>query len=1144
MKLFKSMILFFAVAFTFMSAGAQNVSINVLTQNSGLVNLNGAVFVEITIANTSTTTAVPNYKLRPQLSVPVSIVSIPATGHILPSGWTIISNAAGVIRVSNGTDQIPANTARTILIAIQGNTLGGPQTVSGNLLFSNGVAPGSASGPATSGDVTADNSSSSTVEVVQGPSCSVAVSASAGTIACNGGSTTLTATATGANGAVEYSLNGGAFQSGNTFSVNAAGSPYTVTVRETGNVTCTATSAAVTVIEPSAIVVFATAGNIACNAGTTTLAVTATGGTGTLQYSLNGGAFQAGNTFTVNAAGSPYTVTVRDANLCSIPTNTLTVSEPTSLNATASAGTVLCNAGTTILTVTATGGTGALQYSLNGGAFQAGNTFTVNAAGSPFTVTVKDNNNCTITTSAVTVTEPTALTASASSTPVTTTGGSDGTATAIPSGGTPSYTYLWSPGGQTTITATGLSAGSFTVTVTDANGCTTSANTSVGSPTCSISVSASAGTIACNGGTSIITATATGASGAVEYSLNGGAFQSGNTFTVNVSGSPYTITSREVANPSCSATSNAVAVTEPSSILVNGSVTTAIANTGGTGTITVIASGGTGAISYVITTGTTINTTGATSGVFTNLGAGSYTFIATDANGCTVTSLPVVLTEPGSLPLSATIVKNDVSVCGGFNDGSITVTTTGGTAPYSYSWTGITGSNQTPFSAGNVSSINNLNYGFYNVTVTDAALNTVTISNIHVIKAFAVFITNNGSNSSSCAPTGSMILYGNAGVLPYSYSIDGTTYQVSNVFTGLAAGTYTGYVKDAAGCVSQKSITIGTSPAIQIVVFAFPASSCANDGSIEIYKSGGIPGFSYSLDNVTYQVSNKFLNLPAAVYTAWVKDSKGCTASQSVTVTQGVALSVTASKTNSSVCLSDGTIQVNASGGVAPYSYNLNGGLFQSGNSFIGLAAGVYSVSVKDSKGCIGTLNVTIGSNQINVTVYTLAASSCATSNGALQLFRTSGVGPFMYSINGNTYQSSNTFTGLTAGTYTGFVKDSKGCTGMLAGIVVGPAACGGTTVSTLNKGLINNVSDLKSKEIKVQAYPNPSATEFMVALEGFSNTKVISITVTDILGKVVYQTKAVAKLQFKFGSSFIAGTYVLQVIQGNERKSLKIVKE
>ena len=281
---------------------AQNVSINVLTLNSGYVNIGGTVFVQITIANTSTITSVPSYKLRPQLSVPVSIVSIPATGHVLPAGWSIITNASGVIRVSNGTDQIPPSTSRDIFIAIQGNTLGGPQTVSGNLLFSNGVAPGSASGPATSGDQPGDNSSSSTVEVIQGPACSIAVSASAGTIACNGGTTTLTATATGASGSVEYSLNGGAFQPGNTFTVNAAGSPYTVTAREVATPACTATSAAVTVSEPSAISASASAGSIACNGGTTTLTVTAIGETVSLQYRLSGVAFEVVNTFSVIAA--------------------------------------------------------------------------------------------------------------------------------------------------------------------------------------------------------------------------------------------------------------------------------------------------------------------------------------------------------------------------------------------------------------------------------------------------------------------------------------------------------------------------------------------------------------------------------------------------------------------------------------------------------------------------------------------------------------------------------------------------------------------------------------------------------------------------------------------------------------------------
>jgi hypothetical protein len=935
-------------------------------------------------------------------------------------------------------------------------------------------------------------------------------------------------------------LNGGAFQAGNTFTVNAAGSPYTVTVQDANN--CTATTSAVTVSEPSAITASASAGSIACNGGTTTLTVTATGGTGSLQYSLNGGAFQGGNTFTVNAAGSPYTVTVQDANNCTVTTAAVTVSQPSAISASASAGSIACNGGSTTLTVTATGGTGSLQYSLNGGAFQAGNTFTVNAAGSPYTVTVQDANNCTATTSAVTVSEPSALSATATSTPVTTTGGSNGTATAVPVGGTSPYSYLWTPGGQTTITATGLIAGSYSVLVTDFNGCTATANTTVGSPACSIAVSASAGSILCNGGTTTLTATTTGASGAVEYSLNGGAYQPGNTFTVNAAGSPYTVTAREVSNPSCSATSSAVVVSQPTALSVSGSVSTPIAIIGGTGAITVSATGGTGVISYVITSGTSINTSGASSGVFTSLLAGSYTFTATDANGCTAVSAAVVLADPSVVPLTATFVKKNLSVCGGSNDGSITVTPTGGTAPYSYSWSGFSGPNQTAFTAGNVATISGLNYGFYSVTVTDASFNTFVISNINVQFAFAVFVTSSGSISSSCANTGSIILYGNAGVQPYTYSIDGINYQASNSFTGLATGTYIGYIKDAAGCVSTKpNIFIGVAPAITVIPFSRTASSCANDGSIQIFKSGGISPFTYSLDNVTYQVSNTFLNLPAGVYTAWVKDATGCTGSQSVTVAQGVALSVSAVKYNTSSCTNDGAIRATATGGFAPYTYSIDGIAFQSSYVFAGLGAGSYTVTVKDAKNCLGTTNVTIEVNPIVVTAFTVNASSCASANGSIQLFRAGGVGPYMYSLDGNTYQASPIFNNLTPGSYTGYVKDSKNCVGELAGIVVGPTGCGLNIVSKSTGG---SIIDAVNSTLKIQAYPNPSNSEFNLVLAGYNSLEKVTVTVTDLLGRIVYQTNGTAKLQFMFGSNLVAGMYNVQVIQGKEVKSLKLIKE
>ena len=498
-------------------------------------------------------------------------------------------------------------------------------------------------------------------------------------------------------------------------------------------------------------------------------------------------------------------------------------------------------------------------------------------------------------------------------------------------------------------------------------------------------------------------------------------------------------------------------------------------------------------------------------------------------------------------PPSATFVATNISVCGGSNDGTITLTPSG-TGPFTYSWTGVTGSGNpatTPFSAGNVSSLTGLNIGYYNVTITDANLNTATITGIHIGYAYSVYVTNSGSISSACGNTGTIILYGNAGVQPYSYSLNGTTYQPGNTFTGLAAGPYTAYVKDAAGCVSTKSVTVAAAAAIVVSPFVRGASSCSNDGSIEVYRTGGIPPYTYSKDGTNYQASYVFSGLAAGPYTLYVKDSKGCVGSQSATVTQGAALSVTANKTNASLCTADGTIQLNATGGVGPYTYSIDDGAnYQPGNSFTGLSANTYPTKVKDSKGCTGSLNVTINLNPIVVTAFSAAASSCAASDGSIQLFRTGGVGPYTYSLDGNNYQNSNTFTGLTANYYEGFVKDSKGCVGELIDIYVGPD-CGQRGVPLAKNA---DVKDNQSKVIansalKLQVYPNPTATEFTLQLQGYNNDR-ITIIVTDIMGRRVYQAEGNASQQYRFGNKFNAGLYNVEVIRGNDKKTIRLVKE
>jgi len=138
--------------------------INVLTKNVGIVKKGRTIFIEATINNTDPTSFVGIYKIKAQIAVPNAIVSITSAGHSLPTGWEIISNTDSTITLSNGKDIIAPSDARTLLIAIKGKKIGGPLSVSGQLFFSNGIAPGTNPG-SLKGDNPLDNFATSSCQV-------------------------------------------------------------------------------------------------------------------------------------------------------------------------------------------------------------------------------------------------------------------------------------------------------------------------------------------------------------------------------------------------------------------------------------------------------------------------------------------------------------------------------------------------------------------------------------------------------------------------------------------------------------------------------------------------------------------------------------------------------------------------------------------------------------------------------------------------------------------------------------------------------------------------------------------------------------------------------------------------------------------
>ncbi|HEX2900516.1 MAG TPA: SprB repeat-containing protein, partial [Bacteroidia bacterium] len=742
-------------------------------------------------------------------------------------------------------------------------------------------------------------------------------------VLCNGGNTgsiTINATAGGV-GPYQYSLNGGPFQGSNVFPGLTAGT-YTVTIRDAN--LCTVTLTNIVVNEPAVITGTPAVVNVLCNGGNTgSITINATaGGVGPYQYSLSGGPFQGSNVFGGLTAGT-YTVTIQDANLCTVTLTNIVVTEPAVITGTPAVVDVTCGANNGSITINATaGGVGPYQYSLNGGPFQGSNVFPNLGAGT-YTVTIQDANLCTLTLTNIVVSSPAALSGTPAVVNVTCNGGNDGSITInAVSGGTGPYDYSLNGGPfQVSNVFPGLTAGTYTVTIRDANLCTTTLNNIVVTEPAAITGTPAVVDVLCNGGnTGSITVNATaGGVGPYQYSLNGGPFQGSNVFPGLTAGT-YTVTIRD-ANL-CTVTLANIVVNEPAVITGTPAVVNVLCNGGNTGSITINATaGGVGPYQYSLSGGPFQG-----SNVFGGLTAGTYTVTIRDANLCTVTLTNIVVTEPAVITGTPAVVN----VTCGANNGSITINATaGGVGPYQYSLNGG------PFQGSNV--FPNLGAGTYTVTIQDANLCTLTLTNIVVSSPAAlsgtpavVNVTCNGGNDGSIT-----INAVSGGTGPYDYSLNGGPFQVSNVFGGLTAGTYTVTIRDANLCtvtltniaVNQPAAITGTPAVVDVLC------NGGNTGSITVNATaGGVGPYQYSLNGGPFQGSNVFSGLTAGTYTVTIQDANLCTVTlTNIVVNEPAVITGTPAVVNV-LCNggNTGSITINATaGGVGPYQYSLSGGPFQ-----------------------------------------------------------------------------------------------------------------------------------------------------------------------------------------------------------------------
>jgi large repetitive protein len=914
----------------------------------------------------------------------------------------------------------------------------------------------------------------------------IQVAITAPAVVCNGGTTSISTTVTG--GATPYRY---LWSTGETTSAVHNKPAGVYSVRVTDNLGCIITSS-VTIGAANGPTDLTLLTEDAKCTGAGKITVTAvTGGTEPYTYSRNGTTFQASAVFDGLAAGD-YTITVMDANGCRTAKTTRVAMQEGPNPITASTQPASCaNNDGFIEVAPVTGGRTPYLYSLDGVNYQVSRTFNAVASGA-YTVRVRDINGCVVST-AVTVAklEPTAVAFSAKQT---TCGADDGeiNVTSV-TGGVEPYTY--SINGvtfQSTGNFSGLFSGEYTLIVKDANGCSFSVLAEVGDLAGPVGFTAVRSATTCGQANGQISISAVeGGTAPYTYSLDGITFQESATFANLVSGD-HLVTVKD--SRGCRYLSKETLENIPGPTFLTTTLTSSTC--GGANGILAVATvvGGTGPYRYSLS-GTTFQD----SATFTGLRAGEYAVTVQDANGCSYTRSAILEDIAG--PSGFTIAVRP-STCGVAN-GQLSVSTVdGGIAPYQYSKDGTNFQESATFTG--------LIAGAYTITVKDA--NGCTWSNTEQLTDIAgpSGLTAEVKASTCGDANGEVSISAvQGGTAPYSYSITGSVFQNHAVFAGLNAGTYTITVKDANNCITTRSVVVNNQAGATAAATTVTPSACTSHiGTISITGvSGGRAPYQYSLNGTTYQESTSFTGLAPVSYTLFVKDANACVSPFTVIVgTNGPTSAVTSVK-NAACGQNDGEVTVSrVNGGSSPYTYSIDGTTFQSLATFRNLAAGVYTITIKDAQACLLTVAALVN-NPGGPAGFTLTATdeSCDRRNGEVRVSAiTGGTSPYTYSINGTDFINTTTFTGLAAGTHYVTVKDASGC--------------------------------LLSKPVSVQNRPAPHDIRFsrFPAMCGNSNGKVFIHAVSGGTGPYSYSVDGITFTQSDTLPGIAAGSYQLTVRDAN----------
>ena len=386
--------------------------------------------------------------------------------------------------------------------------------------------------------------------------------------------------------------------------------------------------------------------------------------------------------------------------------------------------------------------------------------------------------------------------------------------------------------------------------------------------------------------------------------------------------------------------------------------------------------------------------------------------------------------------------------------------------------------------------------------------------------------------SPSCLPNSATIsLTASNGIGPYTYMLNNLS-QSTPIFNNLSSGEYNYTIIDSIGCAGFGSLIL--EPPYEISVEASLDSIITCNGqatSFEVLSAGGQGNLTYEVSNISNQNGPIYENIPAGLYQITVTDQNGCNNDVELLINEPEGININATPTMIS-CFgnTDGSIEVNATGGNLPYSYALDFQSFGNNNVFSNLSEGTYIVVVRDSSGCENIFETTvIEPEELNGT----ASSSPSTdNNGSITISTNGGTSPYTYSIDGVNYYSGSLFTGLNGGTYTIYIKDNNGCIQEISIVV-------------------EDFSDINEYEIYKMSfilYPNPSNGIFTLSIEGCSGSQ-LKARIFNSIGQFISEfdiscTAGSFKKEYFLSEKFSSGNYYIGIYNGSQHHLIPFVKQ